>query len=59
MPFELFDRQFFDILVLAVFGIGVIAAVIRLYQDFTRPLPPDPRSNSADADDTQPRPPKS
>ena len=62
MYFEIFDRQFFDILIFIVFGTGVFAAVIRIYQDFSRPLPPDEpgkRSNSADEDTkpTHPRPP--
>ena len=47
MPFEFFDRQFFDILIFVVFGLGVAAAAVRLYQDFTRPL------DDTD-DDTQP-----
>ena len=64
MYFEIFDRQFFDILIFIVFGTGVIAAVIRIYQDFSRPLPPDEksvseqRSTGADEEDTQPHSPE-
>jgi len=69
MFFEFFDRQFFDALIFLVFGVGVLAAIFRIYQDFSRPLPPpedDPyqRSSSAGAgdttdelDDTRPNPP--
>ncbi len=70
MFFEFFDRQFFDALIFIVFGVGVLAAIFRVYQDFSRPLPPenDPykreRSSSAggddtttDLDDTRPNPP--
>ncbi len=32
--------QFFDALVVAVIVIGGALAAIRLYRDFTRPLPP-------------------
>ncbi len=69
MYFEFFDRQFFDALVFIVFGVGVIAALFRIYQDFSRPLPPredDPYQRSSragegdtltDIDDTRPHPP--
>jgi hypothetical protein len=56
MPFDFFSREFFDALVLIVFGLGVIAAAVRLYQDFTRPLPDD--DGAFDDDDTRPHPPK-
>jgi len=52
MLFEFFDRQFFDILIFVVFGVGVTAAAFRLYQDFTRPLP---KQKTLQDDDTQPR----
>lgn len=60
MYFEFADRQFWDTLIFAVFGVGVLLAGIRLYRDFTRPLPPNrdrpgERSYSADAD-TEPPP---
>ncbi len=31
----------FDLLIYAVIGIGLILAARRLYQDLTRPLPPE------------------
>jgi hypothetical protein len=66
MQFDFMTREVFDILIFIVFGIGIIAAAIRIYQDFTRPLPPhgaeDGRSSNAgvdyDKDDTQPHPPR-
>ncbi len=33
------SRQVFDLLIYIVIGVGLILAAIRLYQDFTRPLP--------------------
>ncbi|MEM6281432.1 MAG: hypothetical protein AAF787_04490 [Chloroflexota bacterium] len=62
MQFDFLTREVFDTLIFIVFGFGVIAAIVRLYQDFTRPLPPpdgdDKRSSSAGVeDDTRPRPP--
>ena len=38
--------EFFDTLVIVVIIFGLALAVVRLYADFTRPLPPD-------EDDTQ------
>lgn len=56
--FEFFDRQFFDFLIYFVFGTGVVAAVVRLYQDFTRPVEPDGHhTDDETASDTRPRPP--
>jgi uncharacterized membrane protein len=52
MYFEFADRQFWDTLIFIVFGIGVVAAVIRLYTDFTRPLPG--QDEPPQANDTQP-----
>lgn len=34
--------ELFDTLVIAVILVGVALAVVRLYADFTRPLPPFP-----------------
>ncbi|MFO7322939.1 MAG: hypothetical protein DIU68_014505 [Chloroflexota bacterium] len=34
--------EFFDMLIIAVVLIGLALAVVRLYADFTRPLPPEP-----------------
>jgi hypothetical protein len=49
--------QFFDLLIIVVIIVGLALAAVRLYADFTRPLPPPrppivepPRSD----DDTQP-----
>lgn len=48
--------QFFDLLIIVVIVVGLALAAVRLYADFTRPLPPrppiaePPRSD----DDTQP-----
>jgi hypothetical protein len=41
LRFPQFDRQFFDTLILAVFAVGALLAGLRLWQDFTRPLPAD------------------
>ncbi len=60
MRLEFLDRQLFDFLIYFVFTTGVIAAVIRLYRDFTRPLPADkhPDDDTHERiDDTRPRPP--
>lgn len=34
--------EFFDTLIVVVMIIGIALAAVRLYRDFTRPLPPDP-----------------
>lgn len=34
-------RELFDTLIIIVIVIGLALAALRLYQDFTRPLPPD------------------
>ena len=33
--------EFFDTLIVVVMIIGIALAAVRLYRDFTRPLPPD------------------
>lgn len=43
--------QFFDTLIIVVILVGLALAAVRLYQDFTRPLPPA-------AEDTKPNKPK-
>jgi hypothetical protein len=52
----LFSREFFDTLIIVVVIIGAAFALLRLYRDFTRPLPGDPRYRppwaEADTDDT-------
>lgn len=40
--------EFFDTLIVVVIILGIALAVVRLYADFTRPLPPD------DDEDTRP-----
>ncbi|MGQ9887369.1 MAG: hypothetical protein ACUVSX_02650 [Aggregatilineales bacterium] len=49
--------QFFDLLIVVVIIIGLALAAVRLYADFTRPLPP-PRPPLQEPergdDDTQP-----
>ncbi|MFN8379490.1 MAG: hypothetical protein U0452_12555 [Anaerolineae bacterium] len=34
--------EFFDTLIIVIMVIGIALAAVRLYRDFTRPLPPDP-----------------
>ncbi len=38
-PFDFMTREVFDALIFAVIMIGLALAVVRLYRDFTRPLP--------------------
>lgn len=68
-PFDFLTREVFDTLIIVVILIGTALAIVRLYRDFTRPLPPpqpfpmdagwqpmpDGAANSL-ADDTQPTP---
>ena len=63
MPFEFMTREVFDALIIAVIVIGGALAAVRLYRDFTRPLPrstpPSDESDGFDdgfAADTQPNP---
>ncbi|MDX2138887.1 MAG: hypothetical protein SF123_12405 [Chloroflexota bacterium] len=44
--------EFFDTVIIVIIIIGLAAAVVRLYADFTRKLPPMP------TDDTQPTAPE-
>lgn len=46
--------ELFDLLVIGVMVLGLALAGVRLYDDFTRPLPP---RQTAPDDDTEPRPP--
>lgn len=39
----MFTREFFDTLIIVVVIVGLAFAAVRLYRDFTRPLPGDPR----------------
>ncbi|GAB4312916.1 MAG: hypothetical protein Kow00117_05660 [Phototrophicales bacterium] len=38
-PFDFMTREVFDTLIIAVIIIGSAFAAVRLYRDFTRPLP--------------------
>lgn len=39
--------ELFDLLIIIVIVVGVILAGVRLYDDFTRPLPPSSRPNAS------------
>lgn len=52
MGLDFITPQFFDALIIGVIVIGLALAAVRLYADFTRPLPP------VRDDDTRPRPPR-
>jgi hypothetical protein len=39
-------REVFDALIIGVILIGVALAAVRLYRDFTRPLPPEDEDNN-------------
>jgi hypothetical protein len=39
---QLLTRQFFDTLIVVVIVIGLALAVVRLYTDLSRKLPPEP-----------------
>jgi hypothetical protein len=47
-------RETFDLIIIALIAVGLIAAALRLRADFTRPLPEDDDPVWAQ-DDTQPR----
>ncbi len=47
---EWLTPEFFDTLIIVVIIVGGAFAVVRLYRDFTRPLPP----NEAQPQQTQP-----
>lgn len=49
--------EIFDALIIGVIIVGLVLAAIRLYRDFTRPLPRNPREDLAmmTEDDTKPR----
>ncbi|HEX2907349.1 MAG TPA: hypothetical protein VHO69_10845 [Phototrophicaceae bacterium] len=50
------SREFFDALIIVVILIGLALAIVRLYADFTRPLPSDNHDEPEWAkDDTQPK----
>jgi hypothetical protein len=50
------SREFFDVLILIVIAVGLVAAGLRLRADFRRPLPP-PYEPFDDREDTQPNKP--
>jgi hypothetical protein len=45
---------FFDTLIVVIMVIGIALATVRLYRDFTRPLPPDPNAPPPPRKDTTP-----
>jgi hypothetical protein len=52
---QFMTRGVFDTIIIVTIIVGLVLAARRLYQDFTRPLPPTPSSPD---DDTQPRRPQ-
>jgi hypothetical protein len=58
-PLTFMTREVFDLIVIVVIIIGLIAAALRLRADLTRPLPPErPQWQPFDpGDDTQPNKP--
>lgn len=50
---DFMTREVFDTLIIAVIFIGGALAIVRLYRDFTRPLPEDDQYTWSD-EDTQP-----
>ncbi|MDX1992963.1 MAG: hypothetical protein SF029_11255 [bacterium] len=51
---DILTREFFDTLIIVVILIGMALAAVRLYRDFTRPLPPEGEDLPAWSDeDTQ------
>ncbi len=38
---QFMTREVFDVLIVVVITVGLALAVVRLYQDLTRPLPPE------------------
>lgn len=50
---DFMTREVFDTLIIAVIFIGGALAIVRLYRDFTRPLPEDDKYAWSD-EDTQP-----
>lgn len=54
LPFPFMTRAVFDTLILVVVIIGLALAAVRLYRDFTRPLPDDPPRDPATPDQNDP-----
>jgi len=44
--FSSLTPEFFDLLIVVVIIIGIAFAVVRLYRDFTRPIPPEIRTEN-------------
>ncbi len=55
MYLEFMTRGVFDTLIIAVILIGGALAFIRLYRDFTRPLPPENGAAHANGSQNQPQ----
>jgi len=55
MNLDFLTRDVFDALIIGVIIVGLALAAVRLYTDFTRPLPADEQSEWY-TDDTQPHP---
>ncbi|MAS37580.1 MAG: hypothetical protein CL610_26525 [Anaerolineaceae bacterium] len=53
MNFDFLTPEIFDLLIVLVIMLGLALAGIRLYDDLTRPLPPDEPGRYLD-EDTQP-----
>jgi cytochrome c oxidase assembly protein Cox11 len=53
---DFLTREVFDTLIVIVILIGLALAAVRLYTDFTRPLPEHRRQPQWSEDDTQPHP---
>jgi len=51
---QFMTREVFDLLIIGVIVIGLIAAALRIRADFTRPLPEDDEPAWA-KDDTEPK----
>lgn len=60
MNLDFMTREVFDALIIVVIVIGMALAAMRLYDDFTRPLPDDEEERTLrptwSDDDTQPNP---
>lgn len=41
---QILTPAFFDTLIVVIMVIGIALATVRLYKDFTRPMPPDPNT---------------
>lgn len=55
MYLDFLTPQIFDLLIVVVIILGLALAAVRLYADFTRPLPPSRSRPNADTEPKQPR----